>query len=147
MFTKGFGDGGGYVCDGDTIETEEGPFRVVACIVYDDTCSNDDDDCHHTDPDSETFVGAPEGEYERTQAARAAWERNEWFYAGVILSVYVGDVCLDEHAASLWGIEANYPCAEEYDNSYLKDVANELLPEALDRAHKALETLLAKVAR
>ena len=28
-----------------------------------------------------------------------------------------------------WGIEANYP---DSDNAYLTDVANELLPEALD---------------
>jgi hypothetical protein len=32
---------------------------------------------------------------------------------------------LASHAASLWGIEANYPGA---DNSYLTEVANELLP-------------------
>ena len=30
---------------------------------------------------------------------------------------------------SLWGVEANYPGS---DNSYLTEVASELLPEALD---------------
>lgn len=38
---------------------------------------------------------------------------------------------IDDHAASLWGVEANYP---DTDNSYLCEVANELLPEALARA-------------
>ena len=145
MFTKGFGDGNGYVCDGDTIETEEGPFRYVARIEYDHDSHIDDDDMHHTDPDSETFEGAPEGEYERTQEARAAWERNEWFYAGVVVAVYVGDVCLDKHAASLWSIAANYPRGAGYDNGYLTEVANELLAEARDVAQEARKALVEKL--
>jgi hypothetical protein len=39
---------------------------------------------------------------------------------------------------SLWGIEANYPGA---DNSYLKEVANELLPEAVAVARETLARL------
>jgi len=38
---------------------------------------------------------------------------------------------MDDHAASLWGIEANYP---DSDNAYLTEVANGLLPEALEAA-------------
>ena len=58
----------------------------------------------------------------------AAWKKDEWYYCGVILSVAIDGITLDDHAASLWGIEANYP---DSDNAYLSEVAGELLPEAL----------------
>jgi len=37
----------------------------------------------------------------------AAWKNDEWYYCGVILSVAIDGIVLDDHAASLWGIEAN----------------------------------------
>jgi len=61
----------------------------------------------------------------------AAWKNDDWFYCGVILSVALEGITLDRFAASLWGIEANYP---DSDNSYLSEVANELLSEALAEA-------------
>lgn len=69
-----------------------------------------------------------------------AWREDEWFYCGIVLTVSRAGIILDDHAASLWGIEANYP---DSDNAYLTDVANELLPEALDAARAALATLCA----
>jgi hypothetical protein len=150
MFTKGFGDGGGYVCAGDTIGTEEGPFTVTARIVHDESAHIYDDDMHHEDPTSATFDGAPAGEYERTQEARAAWFRDEWFYCGIVLSVDVDGIVLDDHAASLWGIEANYPPRDPkapYDNSYLTEVANDLLPEAIDAARERLARLVGAANR
>ena len=69
-----------------------------------------------------------------------AWRKDEWFYCGIVLSVSREDVVLDSHAASLWGIEANYP---DSDNSYLNTVANELLPEALDAGRAAIQRLCA----
>jgi len=45
-----------------------------------------------------------------------------------------------QYGHALWGIEGNYPGA---DNSYLRCVANELLPEALDDARAKLEQLAA----
>jgi len=51
-------------------------------------------------------------------------------------------VMLASHAASLWGIEANYPGT---DNSYLIEVANELLPEAVAIARETLVRLAAHV--
>jgi len=50
---------------------------------------------------------------------------------GVILSVAIDGLTLDDHAASLWGIEANYP---DSDNAYLSEAANELLSEAIAEA-------------
>jgi len=61
----------------------------------------------------------------------AAWKNDEWYYCGVILSVALEGITLDRFAASLWGIEANYP---DSDNAYLTEVANELLPEAIAEA-------------
>ncbi len=55
----------------------------------------------------------------------ARWKNGDWIYVGVVLSVWVDDVCLDKHAASLWGVDANFGG----DNSYLTEVANELLEE------------------
>ena len=72
----------------------------------------------------------------------AAWLNDEWFYCGIILSVSIGETILTDHAASLWGIEANYP---ESNNSYLTDVANELLPEAQDAAKVERKRLCAIV--
>ena len=46
---------------------------------------------------------------------------------------------LDAHAASLWGVEANYPGS---DNAYLAEVAEKLLPEALDAGRAAARRCL-----
>jgi hypothetical protein len=69
-----------------------------------------------------------------------AWRKDEWFYCGIVLSISKGGVTLDDHAASLWGIEANYPDA---DNSYLSEGADELVPDALRAARAAIATLCA----
>lgn len=83
----------------------------------------------------------------RERAARAveadfkylrAYCRDEWQYVGVVLSVSRRGIVLDKHAASLWRIEAN--CGH---NDYLTEVANELLPEALEKARATLEALTA----
>jgi hypothetical protein len=43
-----------------------------------------------------------------------------------------------EYQTALWGVECNYP---DSDNSYLMEVANDLLPEALEQAKAAIEKL------
>jgi len=60
----------------------------------------------------------------------------------LVLSVWVDDICLDDHAASLWGIDCNYPGA---DNLYLSECADDLLGEALGAARTARVKLLAKL--
>lgn len=75
---------------------------------------------------------------ERDYQAMKAWCDNEWFWCGIVLSVSRAEIELDNHAASLWGIECNYP---DSDNEYLTDVANELLPEAIEAGKAALERL------
>lgn len=134
MFTNDFDT---YVCVGDTIETDEGPFRIVATVEHDWETSIDDDDVHRTD----NVFGRSDEDHAETMKAREAWFRDEWLYCGVVLSAWVDDICLEPHAASLWGIEANYPGG---DNTYLRTVANELLPDAMDVAHERLATLVGK---
>jgi hypothetical protein len=75
---------------------------------------------------------------ERDYEALKAWCNDEWFYCGVVLSVFKDDIEIEDHAASLWRIEANYPGS---DNSYLTDVANELLDDALSVARSELERM------
>jgi len=69
-----------------------------------------------------------------------AWcDDDDWCYVGVVISVSRNDVLLDDHAASLWGVECNYPGS---DNGYLTEVANELIPEALASAKAARARML-----
>lgn len=81
------------------------------------------------------------------QAARAveadfqrlrAWCQDDWCWVGVRLSVSKGGVTLDKYAASLWGIESDSNDFGDDNYDYLTEVANELLPEALEAAEKVL---------
>ena len=86
------------------------------------------------------FEGMTPGQKAAASAERSfkvlrAWVQDEWWYVGVSLKVSRNGVTLAKHAASLWGIECNYP---DSDNSYLTEVANELLSEALDNGREAL---------
>ncbi|MEO5342210.1 MAG: hypothetical protein H7842_02530 [Gammaproteobacteria bacterium SHHR-1] len=134
MFTESFGR---YVCVGDSIDCESEPFTVTARIEFDPDYRIDDNNYHNPD---QSVTGCNDEQQEKLLAARSAWENDDWFYCGVVLSVSVAGVVLDKHAASLWGIECNYPGS---DNSYLSDVANELLDEALEAGRQVLETVKA----
>jgi hypothetical protein len=71
--------------------------------------------------------------------AMRGWCTDEWRYVGVRLAVFRAGVPLASYAASLWGIAANYPDGDG--NAYLTEVANDLLPEALEVARKQLAKL------
>ena len=64
------------------------------------------------------------------------WCADEWWYVGIVLSVHRDGVELG--GASLWGVDCNHPAG---DNSYLSEVADELLPEAIEDARATLERL------
>ena len=131
-----------YVCLGDTLTYDVEGYTVTARITHDDTPDAPD---QRQDgfwpslyPNDAGFIGSGNGfrdrfdkAQKRAEAVMAAWKKDEWFYCGVILSVAIEGLVLDVHAASLWGIEANYP---DSDNAYLSEVANELLPEAVEAA-------------
>lgn len=73
-----------------------------------------------------------------------AWCADEWWYVGIILSVEYNGKELTDHAASLWGIECNYPGS---DNSYLLEVANDLLSEALETAENRRVELIQSLSK
>ena len=140
-----------YVCEGDTIACEVEGFRVTARIVRDDCMDAPDQrqdgfwpSLYINDPG---FIGPGNNFRERlakaqveAEAVMDAWRKDEWFYCGIMLAIECEGVELDENAASLWGIEANYPGS---DNAYLSEVAGELLPDALAAGRAALTRLMA----
>jgi hypothetical protein len=130
-----------YVMVGDRIYAEIDGFSIAARIEYDQDRRIDDDDCHNPD---RSVTGCNDEQQAKLMKARDAWVKDEWFYCGVVLSVCKNGVSLDKHAASLWGIEANYPkncSSSDRPNDYLTEVANELLDEALNRGKEFLQTL------
>lgn len=133
MFTKGFDD---YVCQGDWIVAEnESGFDVIATVHRDEDYHIDDDDVHNPD---QSVTGCNDIEHLKVLSILEAWFDDEWFYCGVVLSVIKNGVTLVNYGPALWGIEANYPGG---DNSYLTEVANELLPEAIAEAKEVLARL------
>lgn len=138
-----------FVCEGDAIACEAESFTISARIVRDD-CPDAPDQRQDGFWPSEYighpgFIGPGNNWRQRLADAQAkaegvmqAWRNDEWFYCGIVLSVALDGVMLDDCAASLWGVEANYP---DTDNSYLADVANELLPEAIEAGRDALARL------
>lgn len=147
MFKAGFNK---YACTGDTITCDVDGFTATARI-YQDDCTDAPDERQDgfwpsLDPKSAGYIGAKSERTLQRRMAQAkrvmeAWKANEWFYCGVAVTIEKGDVTLTgRYENALWGIECNYP---KSDNSYLRDVANELLPEALAQAKAKLETLKA----
>ena len=130
-----------YVCLGDSISVDVGEYTVTAKIAHDDTPDKPDErDCGFwpsLDRKAAGYIGEGKTNRDYTYALNkaeeilCAWEQGEWFYCGIILSVSIDETELTDHAASLWGIEVNYPNSE---NAYLSQVANELLADALDAA-------------
>ena len=114
-----------YIVIGDYVEytpTENNPrgFVIRATIMEDTDSSPFDYDCY-------------------TEEQIKQWENDEWFFYGIVLSVYKAGVCLTNNAASLWGIECNLPGTS---NDYLLDVIKELETEALQEGETILQKLI-----
>ena len=77
---------------------------------------------------------------EANQKIVKSWDDGEWLYCGVVLTVSLTEskVTLLDRAASLWGLELNL---SKEGNAYLLQVANDLLPEALEAADEVIEGL------
>ena len=140
-----------FVCEGDTISCEVAGFEIIARIVRDDCTDTPDQRQDGFWPslykDAPGFIGPGPNHRERFAQAQAraeavmeAWRQDEWFYCGIVLSVALEGVTLERAGAAVFGIEANYPGS---DNSYLTEVAQELLPEALDAGFAAARRLCA----
>jgi len=134
-----------YVCEGDSITCEVDGFTVTATVVWDYDKGAPDTEMDgfwpSLDPKDAGYIGPKSPATLARHMARAraimdAWLNDEWFWCGIVLSVSRDGVVLDSHAASLWGVECNYPVFRKRDraNAYLIEVANELLGEALEVA-------------
>lgn len=145
MFVKGFPK---YVCEGDSITCEVDGFTITA-RVYRDDCSDPPDERNmgfwpSLDPNEAGWIGpkskrALARHMAKAQAVMAAWKNDEWFYCGVAVTVSKADIELThQYDHALWGIECNYPGS---DNSYLMEVANEYVKEALESARAKLKEL------
>ncbi|HAY05799.1 MAG: hypothetical protein VR75_03710 [Hyphomonadaceae bacterium BRH_c29] len=141
-----------FVCPGDVISCEAGPFTVLAQVVADDCPDAPDQRQDGFWPslyiDAPGFIGPGNNFRQRFAEAQAkaeavmdGWRKGDWFYCGIVLSVSLEGVDLARTGAALFGIEANYPGT---DNSYLTDVANELLPESMAVARETLVRLAAQ---
>ncbi len=134
-FDKPFG---AYVCHGDKITVDHEGLRFTARIEHDSFAGIDDDDCHNT---NQTITGCNAEQQKRLLAAREAWKRDEWFYCGITLHArHKSTGATWDDLGSLWRIEANYP---QGDNTYLTEVANELLANAVEQVRDKIHELSA----
>jgi hypothetical protein len=101
-----------YACPGDSITWTAQGFDLTATLEQD------------TDTKPTDYESYDEADIQR-------WKKDEWFYAGVVLSVSLNGVELSDHAASLWGVDCNF---NDTSNAYLSELAQELEAEALDTA-------------
>lgn len=69
-----------------------------------------------------------------------AWCNNDWYWCGIVLSVYRAGVMLDANAAAMWGTECHI---DGSDNLHLTELANELLDEAVKKGTKIMNEILA----
>jgi len=140
-----------FVCVGDEITATIGELSFRARVECDDTPDTPDQRQDgfwpSNNPDDAGWIGK-NGDLvaaqKRAQYIMDSWRADDWFYCGIVVSVWVGDHIINDHATSLWGIEANYPPSEENTtpNDYLTKVARELLPEAIDVARLEIDGLL-----
>lgn len=112
-----------YACDGDSIKWQKDGFEITARIER-------DEDARITDK---------AGCYSKKKIE--AWKNDDWFFAGVVLSVAKNGIEITDNAQSLWGIECNYS-SRKGGNSYLSEVAQDLEGEALDYAKKRLTNMI-----
>lgn len=134
-FTKSFDQ---IVCVGDKIDCTINGFSFQARIAHDLDYCIDDDDAHSTD---QNVTGCDAEQQEKLSAARDSWNRNEWFYCGIIISArHIATGAFWDHVDSLWGIEANYPGS---DNTYLNEAASEILTNAIAEVRSKLRELCA----
>lgn len=112
-----------YVCAGDTVQWEHEGFNITARVEYDQETRPEDSECY-------------------TPRQVAAWKNDEWFFCGVVLSVELNGVQLSDHAASLWGIDCNFPSRRKNPNTYLSEVCADLESEAIEHARAEVKRML-----
>jgi hypothetical protein len=116
-----------FVCEGDRISCEHEGYTFTARLERDDDSHVDDAECY-------------------TKSQIAAWKADEWSFFGIVISVERNGVLLSDHAASLWGIEGNFPSRRKNPNRYFREAANNLLDEALAEAKRRHQEVLSALA-
>jgi hypothetical protein len=141
---------GSYVTDGSRIHCRVGKFDCYAFTERDDCRDKPDErDCGFwpsQNPNDAGYRGKVSPArfrrlYAKAESIMQAWLKDEWDYCGVIVQVECNGVKLTEpYLHALWGVERNYPLGKRT-NTYLTQVANELLPEALEAARAKIDSL------
>lgn len=141
--------------EGDTITTEKDSFIITARIVRDDCAGRPDEvdegfwPSRNKNDAGYCYPHLFDEQLAHAERIMKAWRNDEWFYCGIVLSVakpvdikgrVQHEVVISNHAASLWGLECNYPDSK---NEYLTEVANELLSVACDVANECLKQIAA----
>ena len=107
---------------GDSVSVDYGPLTIRATIVSDNETSPAEFDCY-------------------SESELKAFNRGDWCYVGMVLSVHLDGITLDKCAASLWGIDSHGDSG-----SYLTENANDLLADALVVADTLASTMRNKFA-
>lgn len=112
-----------YVCVGDCVEKEFHGLTLRAELLHDEFVTPDEYDCY-------------------TDEQIADWKRGEWFFGGLVISLWCDDIEIESHLSSLWGLYCNIVD----DHSYLDEVAEELFGEAESEAMKVVSKLANKLS-
>src|SRR5208337_81834 len=151
MFTQNFK---AKARDGDSISC------TVDGITYRATIKRDHN-CHAPDKEDEGFwpsldctapgwIGDnPSRSYEQQmtdcEVVMARYKAGLMVYCGIVLNASKAGIdLLDGYRHALWGVDVNRP---QGDNSYLRDVANELLGEAQKAAQAKLAEIIAQAEK
>lgn len=141
------------VDEGDYLEvTVEGRYWCRATIHRDDQDAWKDEDQYKAVNHRRDYktVGQWLKACGKDAVAKAAFERDEWWWCGVVLEVRLHDPnedpcwadavqLVEPYDNALWGMEANYPNFDKrrQPNAHLTETANDLLSEAVAVAKTA----------
>lgn len=113
-----------YACIDDSITWEKEGFDITATLVADTDSHVNDSECYSPQKIKQ-------------------WERDEWFFVGVVLSVSKNGVEISDSAASLWGVDCNY---NRRSNRHLSVAALDLESEALETARARASEIIAALS-
>lgn len=109
-----------YACIGDKITWVNGESLLTATIHQDNYAKPEDSACYHEDD-------------------ILLFNLDQWFYCGIVLSIEKNGIVIEDNAASLWGVECNFPGV---DNSCLSEVAQELESEDIEVGKVELQRMI-----
>lgn len=143
-----------YALDGDRITCRVGEYLCVAEIIRDNDGRSPDKEMDGFWPSRSDYKSdaAFERAYGRAALVMQSWKDDDWFWCGVEVRTFLTDQSEEDDpedyltCESLWGIECNYPVFDKRrrPNTYLREVANELLSRALKGIPKEIARRVAE---